>query len=123
MLAKTVVISLMGLAAVSEAASLLRPFDQIMERRTSKALNRRQFGGGNNGGNRNNAGNNGGNNAGGNNNNAGNNNNNNNNGNNNNNNGNNQNANQCLDQNVIATGSAQDGKAQSDDAAEAASLT
>lgn len=127
MLAKTVVVSLMGLAAITEAATI-RPFDQILQRRSTKALKSRQFGGGgfNGGNNFGNGGNNGANNGA---NNGGNNNGQNNggnaNGNNggNNNNNNNNGGNQCLDQNVIATGSAQDGKAQSDDAAEAASLT
>lgn len=128
MLAKTVVVSLMGFAAITEAATLHRPFDQIMQRRSAKALKSRQFGGGFNGGNNfGNGGNNGGNN---NNNNGGNNGGNNNdqnndNANDNNNGGNNNNngGNQCLEQDVIATGSAQDGTAESDDPAEAASLT
>ncbi|KAI1245790.1 Pathogenicity cluster 5 protein d [Eutypa lata] len=123
MLAKTVVVSLMGLAAITEAATLHRPFDQIMQRRSAKALKSRQFGNGGFGGNFNggNGFNNGGN--GGDNGQDDNNGDQNNDNGNNNNNGGNNGGNQCLDQNVIATGSAQDGTAQSDDPDEAASLT
>ena len=133
MLPKSVLVSLMGLTAVSEAATVRRPFENIMARRANNALNTRQFGGGGGFGNGGGfggggfgngggfgGGNNGGDNGG---NNGGNDDNNNDNNNNNGGNNNNNNNNQCLDPEVIATGSAQDGTADSDDPAEAPSET
>ncbi|RYO74239.1 hypothetical protein DL764_010921 [Monosporascus ibericus] len=131
MVSKSFIVGLLGVAAVSEAASVPRPFDHILNRRAAKAVKSRQFGGGFggggfgngggfNGGGFNNGGNFGGNNGGNNNNNGGDDNNNNNGGDNNN--GGNNGGNLCIDPSVLATGSAQDGQADAD-AGQSASLT
>ncbi|RYP45131.1 hypothetical protein DL768_008489 [Monosporascus sp. mg162] len=127
MVSKSFIVGLLGVAAVTEAASVPRPFDQILNRRAAKAVKSRQFGGGfggggfgngggfNGGGGFDNGGNFGGDNGGGDNNDGG---DDNNDGGDNNNNG----GNQCLDPSVIATGSAQDGQADAE-AGQSPSLT
>ncbi|KAI8966086.1 hypothetical protein F5Y11DRAFT_211874 [Daldinia sp. FL1419] len=133
---KSVLIGLLGVTALAEASAIHRPFDQIMNRRTARALNTRQFGGGQFGGGQfgggnfgqggnkgqnqggNNNGQNGGNNG-----NQNNNNNGGNNGNNNNNNGGNNNQGSLtLNQNAVQTGSQSDGNPDQA-AGEAASKT